>query len=408
MDFLTGVLVGGVGVALYLSWNIGANDVANSMASAVGAKAITLKQAIVIAVILEFVGAFFLGSHVSATICKGIINPNILEISKEKIAIGYLAAMMSAGMWITLSTWRGLPVSTTHAIVGGMIGIGIEFGGFGLIQWYKIGEIVLSWILSPLMAIALSFIIFKIISRFVLSTKSPGRSAKKAVPIFIAVIISIIIPSLLLKTKLKTYVTTPEIVIITLISIILSSFIGYILISGRIQDDKYEGAETSFKYLQILSSCYISLAHGANDVANAIGPLAVVWAIGTQYVILEEVVIPPILLALGGIGIGVGVGTWGYKVIGTIGSKITSLTNTRGFAVDFGTATTVLIASIMGLPVSTSHAVVGSVCGVGMSRGIDAINLNIIKRIIVVTIITIPVSAISGWALCKLLIFAIC
>ncbi|MEA1994082.1 MAG: inorganic phosphate transporter [Euryarchaeota archaeon] len=394
-----------IAVGLYMAWNIGANDVANSMASAVGAKAITMKQAIIIAGILNLLGAVFVGSHVTETVRKGIVDPASLH-DPSIVIYGFLSALLAASLWITLATWKELPVSTTHSIVGGILGFGLVAGGS--ISWSRVGQVTVAWIISPVFGCALAFIIFNILYHTVLSSKKPIKRARIVAPIFIGLAFFIIALSLLFKTGLGENLNVTG----STIAVLCSGFIGilailgsYILISKFYSDkSNLKDVEPIFRWVQVFTSCYVAFSHGANDVANAIGPVAAVYTITRTNELSTTVEVPLFLLGIGGLGITLGISTWGHKVIGTVGEKITELTNTRGFTIDFSAATTVLIASKLGLPISTSHAVVGSVIGVGVARGLKAIDLRIIKKIVISWAVTIPTAALTTIFIFKVLV----
>ena len=398
------ILIIGYIFGFYMAWNIGANDVANSMASAVGAKAITIRQAVFIAGILNVLGAVFIGSHVTNTIRKGIVSTEILT-DPHLALIGALSALLAAALWVSFATWKSLPVSTTHSIVGAMIGFGIMTGGFSAINWGKLAAVVMSWVISPVFSLIISFSMFKVIVRLVLSKKDRFIMALKSSPFFIGLAFFVVILSFLFKTPLgKTLsVSTPEALIIALISAVLLGFSGKMLLKRFIKSDPSNGTEEVFRRIQIGTSCYVALAQGANDVANAIGPLAVIYFLVKTGNVGTKVPVPFFLLLFGGIGIACGISMAGYRVMDTIGKKITTLTNTRGFCVDFAAATTVLVASKLGLPVSTTHAAVGGVMGVGMARGIEAVNFSIIFKIIVYWVLTVPVAAITSIVIFKIL-----
>lgn len=400
------VLIGGFVIGFYMAWNIGANDVANSMASAVGAKAITLRQAILIAGILNILGAAFLGSHVTDTIRKGIVSPEVL--SDPDIALmGALSALLSASLWVSFSTWRSLPVSTTHSIVGSMVGFGIAMGGFSVINWPVLGAVVLSWVISPVFSLVIGFIVFKGILRFVLSGQDPFAVALRRSPWFIGIAVLIVVMSFLFKTPLgkDLSLSTPAAALISLAIAAAIGFAGRRLILWRLSDEKRLrlGAEAIFRRIQIGTSCYVALAQGANDVANAIGPLAVIYFLVKKGTLGIQVPVPFFLLVFGGAGIALGIAMSGARVIRTVGSRITTLSNTRGFSVDFSAATTVLVASKLGLPVSTTHAAVGGVMGVGLARGFEAVNFGIILQIMLYWVLTVPVAAFTCMGIFKFL-----
>ncbi|NQT09845.1 MAG: inorganic phosphate transporter, partial [Desulfobacteraceae bacterium] len=375
------ILIAGYILGFYMAWNIGANDVANSMASAVGAKAITVRQAIFIAGILNIVGAVFIGSHVTNTIRKGIVSTEILA-DPHIALIGALSALLAAALWVSFATWKSLPVSTTHSIVGAMIGFGIMAGGFSVIKWGKLGAVVLSWVISPVFSLVIAYVMFKLIVKIILSRKDSFAWALKLSPFFIGIAVFIVVLSFLFKTPLGKTLAMGNLtaLLFALIVAIIFGFVGMKLLSRFVKDRK-AGAEAIFKRIQIGTSCYVALAQGANDVANAIGPLAVIYFLVKTGSVGAKVPVPVFLLLFGGIGIACGIGMAGERVMETVGKKITTLTNTRGFSVDFAAATTVLIASKMGLPVSTTHAAVGGVLGVGLARGFEAVNFRIIIKI---------------------------
>ena len=399
------ILIIGFVIGFYMAWNIGANDVANSMASAVGAKAITIRQAVFIAGILNIVGATFIGSHVTNTIRKGIISTEVMSDPVVALA-GALAALLAAALWVSFATWRSLPVSTTHSIVGAMIGFGIMAGGFSVINWGKLGAVVLSWVISPVFSLVIAFVMFKVIVRVILSKDAMFDRSLRLSPFFIGIAMFVVVLSFLFKTPLgkKLSISTPMALII---AFVLAGFLGYI---GKVLLRKYlvenqdnnNGAEAVFRRIQIGTSCYVALAQGANDVANAIGPLAVIYFLARTGTIGDKVPVPIFLLLFGGVGIALGIAMAGKRVMTTIGTKITTLTNTRGFSVDFAATTTVLLASKMGLPVSTTHAAVGGVLGVGLARGFEAVNFRIIFQIMIYWVLTVPASAITSMIIYKI------
>jgi len=404
LDSITFLLIAGGASAIgfYMAWSIGANDVANSMATAVGAKAITFKQAVLIAGILNFVGAVFVGPHVAETIKGGIVKSDMI-VDPHVLLLGFIASLLAAAFWITLSTWKEMPISTTHSIIGALIGFGIIAGGFSSINWGKLGQVAASWIISPIAGCIIAFFVFKVIVKLIFAKEEPVKSAKIVGPLIIGVTAFLIASSLLLKTELSKILGISELSHVILISTSISMVViilGILLlrnIEAKSVED-YATVEGIFRRLQIITSCYVAFSHGANDVANAIAPVAAIVPLASGEMSLTAQ-IPPELLALGGIGIAVGCLTWGKRVMKTVGGRITTLTNTRGFSVDFGAATTVLIASKLGLPISTSHTVVGAVIGVGLARGLEAIDLSIIKKIIVSWLLTVPVAAATSAAI---------
>lgn len=401
-------MIFGFMIGFYMSWNIGANDVANSMASAVGAKAITLRQAIFIAGILNIVGATFIGSHVTNTIRKGIIAPEVLN-DPHMALIGALAALLSAALWVSFATWKSLPVSTTHSIVGAMVGFGIVAGGFSVVNWCKLGAVVLSWVISPVFSLVIGFFMFKLIVALVLKRSEAYQAALNWSPFFIGLAVFTSAMSFLFKTPLGKSVqmsTLTAMAISTALALVIGFACKY-LIKKRLEKNQDNGPEQIFRRIQIGTSCYVALAQGANDVANAIGPLAVIYFIVKTGSVGATVPVPLFLLLFGGVGIALGIAMGGSRVIRTVGERITTLSNSRGFAVDFSAATTVLVASKMGLPVSTTHAAIGGVMGVGMARGIEAVNFGIIFKIMVYWVLTVPVAALTCMVLFHLFEFII-
>jgi len=393
------LIIGGAGaIAFYMAWSIGSNDVANSMATAVGAKAITFKQAVIIAGILNFVGAVFVGSKVTETVSKGIIGTS--GIDNHILLLGFVASLLAAAIWVTLSTWREMPISTTHSIIGALIGFGIIAGGTSAVAWGKVGAVAASWVLSPVFGCILAFFVFKIIVKTIFAKDNPVGAAKIVGPIIFGFTAFLIVSSLFLKTSLSEnygFSDTDGLIIATVVAIIVV-LLGLVLfrkIQAKSDEDHaaYSAVEGIFRKLQIGTSCYVAFAHGANDVANAIGPVAAIIPLAHGENLGANIEVYTWLLALGGVGIALGCLTWGRRVMKTVGSRITSLTNTRGFSVDFGAATTVLIASKLGLPVSTSHTVVGAVIGVGLARGLEAVDLSVIKKIVVSWLLTLPIAA---------------
>ena len=389
-------------VGLFMAWAIGANDTANSMSTAVGAGAITPKQAVLIAGVLEFTGAYFFGKSVTETIRKGIIDSS--QITDPNVLIyGSIAALLAAALWLLIATKFGLPVSTTHSIIGGIVGYGIIYAGTSIVNWGKLTQVVLSWILSPIFGAIMAFFVFKAISKSILQSSDPFKSAKRHVPLWIGLTFMVISAMFYIK------VLHGNSLLIAVgkygLAVGFGAFlVSFILLKKRFRvSDPYIDVEAIFKKVQLITSSYVALSHGANDVANAIGPVAAVYAVATMGLAGMKVPVPKWILAMGGLGIAVGVATYGYRVMETVGKKITELTNTRGFSIDFSAATVVLIASWLGLPVSTTHTVVGAVIGVGLARGVKAINKDIVKDIVISWFVTVPVAAIIGGIVFKIL-----
>ena len=406
------ILVVAVSFGFYMAWNIGANDAANSMGTSVGSGALTLKQAVIAASIFSFVGAVLLGGDVTNTIRKGMIDPGIFADTPFYLIYGMLAALFATGLWLQLATYYGLPVSTTHSIVGAILGIGFTVGGLDALNIKKILQIFASWVVSPVSGGLIAFIVFTYIKKKIIDTKTPLHNVKTQAPYLAFSVFVILTLSLIYKGMKNLNLNVPfdKALVISIGAGILSFFICNMLTKKIKGDEKngfekeYHRMEKIFGYLQILTALYVALAFGANDVANAIGPLAaIVSAIQTKTVAMK-IGVPIWVLALGGIGIAVGICTWGYKVIETTGKRITELTPSRGFSAEFGTATTVLGCSLMGLPVSTTHTLVGSIIGVGIARGIATLNFQVVKNIFLSWIITLPLTAILSIIIFKILV----
>lgn len=444
----------------YMAWNIGANDVANAMGTSVGSGALTLKKAVLIAAFLEFSGAFFFGSHVSATLQSGIVNTDIFVGRVETLICGMLAALASAGVCLQLASYLGFPVSTTHAIVGAVVGFGIIAGGLEAIHWTELSFIVTSWILSPLLGGVLAYLLFTLIRKKIFYAMHPLRATAQLLPVllfFVAWILAMMLvfeglsnTSLLRDPWEKLFVATfiafvcgligaailrklstaplpaiahpppPEPALINALekasrhlrrveemtegevqyrAALLEKESRALLSSlqqaeeARIEQSDYQQVEGVFGYLQVISACMMAFAHGANDVANAIGPFSAAVNALRFGATGADLPVPSWTLALGGFGIVIGLATWGWRVIETVGKKITELTPSRGFAAEFGAATTIVLASRLGLPISTTHTLVGAVVGVGFARGIGAINLAITRDILISWLLTVPLGA---------------
>ena len=401
MDYGTTYLVLAVVFGLFMAWGIGANDVANAMATSVGSKAITIKQAIIIAAVFEFAGAVLAGGHVTSTIRKGIVDVSDLGATPDILVLGMLAALLAAGTWLLIASNRGWPVSTTHSIVGPIVGFAIVGIGFDAVQWGKVGTIVMSWVTSPLLAATFSFLIFRSVQKLILETDAPLDNAKKYVPFYIF-FVGFIIAMVTIVKGLKhigleikgmdaIYIATAVGIIVMLLGKYLISRLKFEA-SDNI-DFHYTNVEKIFSVLMLLTACAMAFAHGSNDVANAIGPLAAVASIVDSGELSQKSALPIWILFVGGIGIVLGLAMYGRKVIETVGTKITELTPSRGFCCEVSAATTVVIASGIGMPISTTHTLVGAVLGVGMARGISALNLGVIRSIFMSWVITLPIGA---------------
>ena len=410
----------------YMAWNIGANDVANAMGTSVGSGALTLKRAVIVAGVLEFAGAFLVGSHVTETVRKGIVDTEIFMVDPTVYVLGMLAALLAAGVWLQIASYFGWPVSTTHSIVGAIIGFGLLVGGVQAVNWGKVFSIAASWIVSPLISGTISFFIFMLLRKKIFNAAAPVAAAKKLTPVLVFFVFAILTLVMVFKglknlhLHLSLFHALLVATAIGIVGALLSAFwVSRIKLnqdSIKLQDSKdsagikpaggshtrenvdrreyeHQGVEKIFIYLQILSACFVAFAHGANDVANAIGPLGAVVSVIRTGVVGMKATVPIWILALGGIGIVIGLATWGWRVIETVGKKITELTPSRGFSAEFGAAVTIVVASRLGLPISTTHTLVGAVMGVGLARGIAALNLNAIREIVLSWVITIPAGA---------------
>jgi len=386
---------------LFMAWGIGANDVANAMATSVGSKALTIKQAIVVAAVFEFLGAVLAGGAVTNTVRKSIVDTDLLIDSPELLIYGMLAALLAAGTWLYIASKNGWPVSTTHSIVGAIVGFAAVGIGVDAVQWGKVGTIVMSWVASPLLAGFIAYLIYQSVQRLILRQDDPLEKAKRYVPVYIFFAAF----TLTLVTILKGLkhvgldLSLRDSYFLAVAIAVGIALVGAIAIR-RIQPDKkadknqhFHTVERVFGVLMIVTACGMAFAHGSNDVANAIGPLAAVVSIAQTGVISAKSTLPIWVLVLGGAGIVVGLATFGRHVIATVGKKITQLTPSRGFAAELAAATTIVIASGTGMPISTTHTLVGAVLGVGLARGIDAIDLRVVARILVSWVVTIPAGA---------------
>lgn len=444
---------------LYMAWSIGANDVANAMGTSVGSGALTLKRAVIVAAVLEFSGAFFVGSHVSETVRKGIIDTDIFMSQPMFLVYGMLAALLAAAVWLQVASYYGWPVSTTHSIVGAIIGFGVVVGGMSAVHWAKVGTIVSSWVISPLLSGVIAFAIFSILRKRIFHSSNPVRQAKKTTPFIVFFVFAILTLVLVFKGLKNLHLDLPiyQAILLACGIGIAAAFVSFLLVRkikdvydetiesprpsvqtiyglrkaekhltkalltanpdfkdglssllGEVKamradvnqakgEDResisFSKVERIFVYLQILSACFVAFAHGANDVANAIGPLAAVISVLKTGVVVMKTSVPLWVLGLGGVGIIIGLATWGWRVIETVGKRITELTPSRGFSAEFAAAITIVLASKLGIPVSTTHTLIGAVLGVGIARGLGAVNLNTVRDIVISWVVTIPAGA---------------
>ena len=389
-------------LGLYMTWGIGANDVANAMGTSVGSGAISIKQAIIIAAIFEFAGAFIAGGNVTKTIRKGIIDPTPILGNPEILVWGMLSALLAAALWLTVASWMGWPVSTTHSIIGAIVGFAMVGIGMDAVNWPKIGTIVISWVVSPMVGGTFSFLIMRSIQRFILDTDTPFRNAKRYAPLyifFVGFLISLVTLFKGLK-HLEIELNIPQSFLIATLFGGSIALIGHFLIVRlKMQEaesvhEQFTQIERIFGVMMLFTACAMAFAHGSNDVANGIGPMAaVVSIVQSGGEMAQDSALPLWILILGGCGIILGLSTLGYRVIQTIGTKITELVPTRGFSAELAAAATVVLASRTGIPVSTTHIAVGAVVGVGLARGIGALDLRVIGGIFMSWVITLPVGA---------------
>nr|WP_202978089.1 inorganic phosphate transporter [Mariprofundus erugo] len=381
---------------------IGANDVANAMGTSVGSGALTFRQAVMIAAVFELAGAVLAGGEVTATIRKGIIDISSIGDQPELLVYGMLASLLAAGIWLLVASRQGWPVSTTHSIVGAIVGFGAVGIGMEAVHWGKVGTIVASWVTSPLLAGAISYFLFRSIQKLIINTDNPAESARKYVPAYIFIVGFIIAMVTMVKGLTHVGVKLPmnQSAMIAVAIGILITVIGAAMIK-RIKYDPeanrdfhFASMEKIFGVLMIFTAMAIAFAHGSNDVANAIGPVAaIVGVVQSAGEIAAKSATPLWILLIGGGGIVFGLMTYGHKVIATVGTGITELTPSRGFASTLGAAITIVFASGTGLPISTTHTLVGGVLGVGIARGIGALNGDVIKTIFMSWIVTLPAGA---------------
>lgn len=390
---------------LFMAWGIGANDVSNAMGTSVGARALTMRQAILVAMVFEFAGAYLAGGEVTETIRSGIVELDVMTNHPDLFVYGMLASLLAAGTWLLIASMLGWPVSTTHSIVGAVIGFAAVGISADAVQWGEVWSIVGSWVITPVIAGILSFWIFRSVQRLILSTDDPFTNAKHYIPFYMFAVGFFLSMVTILK-GLKYVLAAHQIAFSFVEAMLIATLIG-ILVAGigiymlsRIKPDptadktnRFASVEKVFGVLMIFTACSMAFAHGSNDVANAVGPMAAVISVLDMGAIAAKAQVPSWVLLLGALGIVAGLATYGYKVMITIGKKITELTPSRGFAAEMSAAATVVIASGLGLPISTTHTLVGAVLGVGLARGIGALNIGVIGGIFASWVITLPAGA---------------
>ncbi len=403
-------------LGLYMAWNIGANDVANSMADAVGSNALSIRNAVIAAGICEFAGAVLVGAQVTNTVRKGIVDPSVLASlpgmtphdAAVILVIGMSAALLSAAFWLNMSTVIGMPVSTTHSIVGAVAGFGLVAAGWGAVNWVKMGQIVASWFISPVAGGILAFLIFKYISNAILGKEKPTQTAIKHMP-FIVFVMTLVVMLATIYKGLKhvtgdiEWLSGNRSLWLSLAVSVAASILSYVWVKHKLEDkgddklgEQLEAVERVFVPLVIISSCSVAFAHGANDVANSVGPLAAIVNILKTGTIDMEVPVPLWVLCLGGGGIVLGLATYGYRVMMMVGTKITEITPSRGVAADIAATATVLACTRLSLPVSTTHTLVGAILGIGLARGLGGINRRVVGSIFGSWVFTVPAAAIMS------------
>jgi len=391
----------------FMAWGIGANDVANAMGTSVGSGALTIRQAILIAIVFEFLGAYLAGGEVTETIRKGIIDPSLLEVSPELLVYGMMSALFAAGTWLLIASVRGWPVSTTHSIVGAIVGFAAVGISVDSVNWSQVGTIAMSWVISPVLAGSISFALFMSVKLLILDNDDPFLQAKRLIPVYMWIVGFMISMVTLLKglkhlgleldfgLGSKFANAMPISFAVGLIVAVFGAMLMRRIRFEANEDNRFASVEQVFGVLMMFTACSMAFAHGSNDVANAIGPLAAITSIvQSGGAVNATAAMPGWILLIGALGIVAGLTTYGWKVIATVGNKITELTPSRGFAATLAAATTVVFASATGLPISTTHTLVGAVLGVGLARGIAAIDLRVIGSIFLSWLITLPAGAI--------------
>jgi PiT family inorganic phosphate transporter len=388
-------------LGFYMAANIGANDLANAMGTSVGSGALTMRRAVIVSVFFNLSGAILAGGHVTNTIRKGIVDPSLLAGSPERLLLGMFAALLAAGIWVHLATHFGLPVSTTHSIVGAVVGFGILAIGIHAVSWATVLAILLSWVISPVAGALFSGAIYLFIQKAILNAPSPYARTRTYAPWLLSVVFAVILLSMLLKGFKNVNVPFYPALLMILPVAVIAGFAGKAVLSRLggegcrwIKGNEEEKAECVFGYLQIMTACYVAFAHGSNDVANAVGPMAAIYSVVKSGTVVQQVEVPIWMLALGGAAIGGGLFMFGSRVMATIGKNITEITPVRGFCAEFGAATTILVCSRLGMPISTTHVLVGAVVGVGFMRGMGVLDLRVIRNIASSWLITLPFTVI--------------
>lgn len=387
----------------FMAWGVGANDVANAMGTSVGSKALTIRQAIMIAAVFEFAGAYLAGGAVTETIGKGMVDIQYFVDTPNLFVYGMLASLLAAGTWLLVASVFGWPVSTTHTIVGSIVGFTAVGVSPHAVQWSKILTIVASWITSPVIGAVVAYLLFMSVQLLIFNTRNPVANAKRYIPFYIGLTTFVVAIVTLFNglSHIGLNLVLWESLAIAIGLSALTTVFGVFAMEklhrkvATNHREHFALVEKAFSVLMGFTACAMAFAHGSNDVANAVGPIAAVYSVeATHQLYAGSVATPPWILFLGGVGIIVGLMTYGHKVIQTIGQGITELTPSRGFAVTLAAASTVVVASGVGLPISTTHTLVGAVLGVGLARGIGALNLEVVKTIFTSWLVTLPAGAV--------------
>jgi PiT family inorganic phosphate transporter len=383
-----------------MTWGIGANDLANIMSTTMGSRAVSVKQAMMIAIVFEIAGAFLGGNEVSETIRGGIIDSTAIA-SSQLFIFAMLSVLLAGAVWITLASFLGMPVSITNAIVGALVGVGAIMLGVHAIHWQKVGYIAISWISSPTIAGVLGFLLFNSIRLFILGAENPLHAAKLYVPIYLCLVGIILSMMTVLKGlnhfhiqlgfMQKTWVVLGSATIIVILGLFTMKQLG--IRSQLNRHTQFVYIEGMFSVLMAFTACAMVFAHGSNDVAIAVGPVAAVLSLVHPDIFAHDHWMLSSVMLFGCLGVILGLFMYGRKVIETVGTAITILTPSRAFAATLAAASTVVVSTGTGIPVSATQTLVGAVFGVGLARGIDALNLNVIRNIFMSWIVTIPAAA---------------
>lgn len=383
---------------LFMAWGIGANDVANAIGTSVGSKALTVKQAILVAVVFEFSGAFLAGGEVTETIRKGLFDIDAIKDHADLLVFGMLGSLLASGTWLLIASFRGWPVSTTHSLVGAVVGFAAVGISMEAVNWSEVGNIAASWVISPAVAGTISFILFRSMQVLILKKEDPLAQSRLIVPWYVMMAGFVISMVTLLKglKHLGFNLTFGQAAFYSLFVSIAVMIIGYYVIGRTIdsQAGKENGIDRVFSVLMVFTACAMAFAHGSNDVANAVGPVAAIYGVvSSGGLVTSASSVPMWILLIGAVGIVVGLVSFGHRVIATIGSGITQLTPSRGFAATLATAITVVVASATGLPVSSTQILVGAILGVGLAVGGESLNYRKVGSIFVSWLVTLPAGA---------------